>query len=84
MNIIKFDVELTGNKEVLINGKNCLTSGSNPFVDEKIFVKQLSKEQQHAVMAMARQLAEIVYSANQEAMVRRGEISENDIKKLVF
>jgi len=84
MNIIKFDVEFHGDREVTINGKNVLGPDSHGFVDEKIFIGQLDAQQQHAVMCMLRQLAEKVWHDYQQGRVNRGEISPKELRRLRF
>ena len=67
MIIADLRVELHGNKEVTINGVNVQASGCQHIIEEKIFCKQLTPDQQWLVLCEARKLLakmEDIYRTN--------------------
>jgi hypothetical protein len=80
MRIAELVVELHGNKEVTINGRN--SREGKHGLDEKIFVKQLTAEQQWQILCEARQLLSRLEHAYRQSLVNRGEVSEGDEKRI--
>jgi hypothetical protein len=80
MRIVELMVELHGNKEVTINGKN--SHDGKHRVEEKIFIKQLTAEQQWQVLCEVRQLLSKLDHAYAQAQINRGAYTESDAKKL--
>jgi hypothetical protein len=80
MRIVELVVELHGNKEVSINGRN--SREGKHGLDEKIFIRQLAADQQWEVLCEARQLVSRLEHAYRQAMISRGEMTEADEKRI--
>jgi hypothetical protein len=79
MTIVKLKVDLVGT-EILINGFNVLSSNGKHMLEEKIFAKQLTLEQQHMVICEARQLLAKMVDAHRKRQLAAGELTEDKLR----
>lgn len=77
MRVIELMVEMHGVRQVTINGTDVDKGGTLHQVDEKVFRKQLSPDQQWRVLCEVRQLAARLEHAYRQGRLERGEISED-------
>lgn len=79
MKIVELKVDLIG-PEALVNGRTS-QEGKSLF-EEKIFINQVSPQQQWDICCEVRKLATEIFRAYRVSQVMRGEISEADAKRL--
>ena len=81
MRIADFTLELHGSSEVTLNGVNVLTEGKTlHMLEEAVFLKQLTPQQQWAILCEMRKMLARMESAYNKGRVLRGEITEGDAK----
>lgn len=81
MKVVELVVELTGTKDCLINGVNSFSSKPQHSIEEKVFIRQLSPDQQWHVLCELRKLLSKTEDAYTQARINRGEILADKVKR---
>jgi hypothetical protein len=82
MIVAELKVELVGVREVLINGVNVVDSKGKHRLDEQVFLKGLTPDQQHMVICEVRQMLARMVDAHRRRQAALGEVSDEEFRRL--
>lgn len=79
MIVVQFTADLRGNKDVLLNGIDIRDPRSQGIIEEKIIEKNLTLDQQWALIMMLRKLSARLEHTYRSSRIRSGEVSTGKV-----
>ena len=82
MKVAELTIELHTNRDVTINGVDVHREGVLHFLEEKVFSKQFTPDQQWRALCELKQMTARMEHAYNQGRIARGEITEGNAKLL--
>ena len=83
MKLINIQIELLGNKEILINGRPWQEANITRDIDEKVFLKQLTLDQKWAVLCELQKLLAILSYQYQVDRALQNDLPATDFERMM-